>query len=103
MNGLVGTFFLKDFDTFFDNYKSKNALANEILLAINNFILTLNEFFDLCDGLTEEMVGETKISWYSYTNISSSGDYRSEEHTSELQSPCNLVCRLLLEKKKKTN
>src|SRR5205807_5958973 len=26
----------------------------------------------------------------------------SEEHTSELQSPCNLVCRLLLEKKKKT-
>src|SRR5256885_11430486 len=28
---------------------------------------------------------------------------RSEEHTSELQSPCNLVCRLLLEKKKKTH
>src|SRR5256885_6137368 len=27
--------------------------------------------------------------------------WRSEEHTSELQSPCNLVCRLLLEKKKK--
>src|SRR5256885_8362505 len=30
------------------------------------------------------------------------GRGRSEEHTSELQSPCNLVCRLLLEKKKKT-
>src|SRR5256885_10465779 len=28
------------------------------------------------------------------------GRWRSEEHTSELQSPCNLVCRLLLEKKK---
>src|SRR5256885_6965410 len=28
---------------------------------------------------------------------------RSEEHTSELQSPCNLVCRLLLEKKKRTD
>src|SRR5256885_11244447 len=28
---------------------------------------------------------------------------RSEEHTSELQSPCNLVCRLLLEKKKKNS
>src|SRR3989454_8508925 len=28
------------------------------------------------------------------------GAARSEEHTSELQSPCNLVCRLLLEKKK---
>src|SRR3989454_9265638 len=30
-------------------------------------------------------------------------EIRSEEHTSELQSPCNLVCRLLLEKKKKIN
>src|SRR5688500_20111059 len=41
-------------------------------------------------------------------NVSVATDYgiefsitiRSEEHTSELQSPCNLVCRLLLEKKK---
>src|SRR5256885_11686820 len=32
-----------------------------------------------------------------------SRDARSEEHTSELQSPCNLVCRLLLEKKKKNS
>src|SRR5256885_3404007 len=32
--------------------------------------------------------------------INSELDARSEEHTSELQSPCNLVCRLLLEKKK---
>src|SRR5688500_19409962 len=35
-------------------------------------------------------------------NIKSKREIRSEEHTSELQSPCNLVCRLLLEKKKKT-
>src|SRR5256885_12949248 len=34
-------------------------------------------------------------------SLASAGDVRSEEHTSELQSPCNLVCRLLLEKKKK--
>src|SRR2546426_7094761 len=34
---------------------------------------------------------------------SGKGPSRSEEHTSELQSPCNLVCRLLLEKKKKRN
>src|SRR5256885_13336646 len=33
--------------------------------------------------------------------VRSSCPQRSEEHTSELQSPCNLVCRLLLEKKKK--
>src|SRR5256885_12494337 len=34
--------------------------------------------------------------------IISASRRRSEEHTSELQSPCNLVCRLLLEKKKIT-
>src|SRR2546426_2869779 len=34
----------------------------------------------------------------AYSTVS---QLRSEEHTSELQSPCNLVCRLLLEKKKK--
>src|SRR3989454_6731547 len=33
--------------------------------------------------------------------VKDAGSSRSEEHTSELQSPCNLVCRLLLEKKKK--
>src|SRR5256885_13165466 len=33
--------------------------------------------------------------------LSASEAGRSEEHTSELQSPCNLVCRLLLEKKKR--
>src|SRR5205807_4380718 len=35
-----------------------------------------------------------------YLSVASK-ELRSEEHTSELQSPCNLVCRLLLEKKKK--
>src|SRR5256885_7478010 len=34
------------------------------------------------------------------TSNGEENDRRSEEHTSELQSPCNLVCRLLLEKKK---
>src|SRR5256885_6859239 len=36
------------------------------------------------------------------TRLAGRAPTRSEEHTSELQSPCNLVCRLLLEKKKKT-
>src|SRR5256885_4413533 len=36
---------------------------------------------------------------FEYPLSADPGD-RSEEHTSELQSPCNLVCRLLLEKKK---
>src|SRR2546430_3362459 len=36
-------------------------------------------------------------------NLNHHRDFRSEEHTSELQSQSNLVCRLLLEKKKKNN
>src|SRR2546426_4484612 len=35
-----------------------------------------------------------------YAIVEMAATWRSEEHTSELQSPCNLVCRLLLEKKK---
>src|SRR5256885_12299025 len=42
------------------------------------------------------------IHFFSYHFILSRQSIRSEEHTSELQSPCNLVCRLLLEKKKTT-
>src|SRR3989454_4509796 len=41
-----------------------------------------------------------KQAWISQLHASTVPN-RSEEHTSELQSPCNLVCRLLLEKKKK--
>src|SRR2546426_6402954 len=39
--------------------------------------------------------------WVDIANAFHTSQRRSEEHTSELQSPCNLVCRLLLEKKKK--
>src|SRR2546426_8565970 len=46
----------------------------------------------------------TSLTFRSLTAVRNSGcgrlAMRSEEHTSELQSPCNLVCRLLLEKKK---
>src|SRR2546426_12078782 len=44
-----------------------------------------------------------KLTWLQAADIlgRSPRSIRSEEHTSELQSPCNLVCRLLLEKKKK--
>src|SRR2546426_1281648 len=50
------------------------------------------ELAGLCLGLVDQppVVGRPRL------------PERSEEHTSELQSPCNLVCRLLLEKKKKT-
>src|SRR2546426_1555445 len=44
---------------------------------------------------------EGPLNWLSLNGRSHGEYWRSEEHTSELQSPCNLVCRLLLEKKKK--
>src|ERR1039457_6812909 len=49
-----------------------------------------------CSGAPPHRSGDSAHTTEKY------GVYRSEEHTSELQSPCNLVCRLLLEKKKKT-
>src|SRR5256885_7889493 len=51
-------------------------------------------------------VGRLAVDFFAAPRVAAflapaSGRPRSEEHTSELQSPCNLVCRLLLEKKKK--
>src|SRR5256885_13050798 len=51
-----------------------------------------------------EIVGELRLNndpvSLKFTRRQGDDLSRSEEHTSELQSPCNLVCRLLLEKKK---
>src|ERR1039457_7581121 len=41
--------------------------------------------------------------WPDHAPLGNWSDSRSEEHTSELQSPCNLVCRLLLEKTNNTH
>src|SRR2546426_1659310 len=62
--------------------------------------------FDVADGALT-LRHEDSYSSKNYSGLESiieefmSDARRSEEHTSELQSPCNLVCRLLLEKKKK--
>src|SRR2546426_6997891 len=53
-------------------------------------------------GLLEDLSGVRLTAKRVERAAEASGAARSEEHTSELQSPCNLVCRLLLEKKKKT-
>src|SRR5256885_5509249 len=54
-------------------------------------------------GLRTEATATSELvvsrQWYARLVRYRSGIDRSEEHTSELQSPCNLVCRLLLEKK----
>ena len=73
MNGLLGTFLLKNFDNFFNTYKLNNVLAQEALTALDNFLSALNEFFSLCDNLTD--TENSKISWYSYTVVTPSGDY----------------------------
>src|SRR5256885_13105603 len=49
----------------------------------------------------EDSVGkqlDERVRGLDWQSLTRSGGPRSEEHTSELQSPCNLVCRLLLEK-----
>src|SRR5258708_9252467 len=56
----------------------------------------LNSLLDRVENLTLEPDDETRIVGVTFRS-------RSEEHTSELQSPDHLVCRLLLEKKKKTS
>src|SRR5256885_5285554 len=49
-------------------------------------------------GRTRPNLRSATRAWHS-VDVSARSGRRSEEHTSELQSPCNLVCRLLLEKK----
>src|SRR2546426_7063098 len=66
-------------------------------------------FRSLCDqgdpqgGVSPPAPGEPRRvgrpQWHRQDDAASADLRRSEEHTSELQSPCNLVCRLLLEKK----
>src|SRR5205814_4429199 len=76
MNGLLDKFSLENSEEFFNNYKVNNTLAQEASTALDQFILSLNEFFDLCEDLFKEMlIGNTEVSWYGYANVKSNGDY----------------------------
>src|SRR5256885_5576584 len=61
----------------------------------------MRQLADLAGQFKDEDIRRIAIDTSNFlrSGYNSSGQ-RSEEHTSELQSPCNLVCRLLLEKKK---
>src|SRR5690348_18150380 len=54
----------------------------------------------ILDALTSARVAARGLAWTAVFACGRSPEKRSEEHTSELQSPVHLVCRLLLEKKK---
>src|SRR5256885_6534180 len=63
-----------------------------LALALGAYDVIFSSVYPLTDKLVQEFLGAP---------LDPSLGMRSEEHTSELQSPCNLVCRLLLEKKKR--
>src|SRR5688500_19868181 len=62
--------------------------------------ISLIQFVQLAVIFRNDRHGDTRSDSEIERWGSRESDRRSEEHTSELQSPCNLVCRLLLEKKK---
>src|SRR5688572_31876033 len=73
------------------NVQSESEASAAAQVATESMIKTINTSTNI-SSITSQTV-----------NVSTGGaTYRSEEHTSELQSQSNLVCRLLLEKKKKT-
>src|SRR2546426_8750402 len=61
-----------------------------------NYVLSNDRWFQ------EYVLNYTNAATIIQEGFQDTEDLRSEEHTSELQSPCNLVCRLLLGKKKTT-
>src|SRR2546421_11962437 len=74
------------------------------------YTLSLHDALPICPSrltigtvckLLHEEFPDVSISKIRFLEIETSGNSRSEEHTSELQSRSDLVCRLLLEKKKK--
>src|SRR5256885_10370345 len=70
------------------------------------YTLSLHDALPICDGFRpaaerDRVRRGTTCGRCGGDRVAGARRRRSEEHTSELQSPCNLVCRLLLEKKKK--
>src|SRR5256885_16909408 len=86
----LSRYFLCDFFFFFND-----TATTEI------YTLSLHDALPICGTLSVE---DAFADGFDHVALcAGAGRPRSEEHTSELQSPCNLVCRLLLEKKKNTN
>src|SRR5205807_4396653 len=82
--------------------KALDGKMEELAKGLQEKVISLRAPEDLYDieGLCRSSRFVVARIWSRNENGERDG-LRSEEHTSELQSPCNLVCRLLLEKKKK--
>src|SRR3712207_9003869 len=65
--------------------------------------IPIGPFDTLDDGMYVEPAGSRRSDPHAQLDLNYTQNFRSEEHTSELQSRQYLVCRLLLEKKKKDN
>src|SRR5258708_40191518 len=84
-------FFLPLFPTSYFFFFFNDTATTEIYtLSLHDALPILLQNAALCSRSDAKTSGSFQVAW------------RSEEHTSELQSPDHLVCRLLLEKKKKT-
>src|SRR5205807_4784168 len=88
----------------------RGRFARDVLSAKPAYVIILAGVNDIFGGSEAELVERELARMYADALDSGivpvaatvqSRNRRSEEHTSELQSPCNLVCRLLLEKKNK--
>src|SRR2546426_4962950 len=114
LGGLAGLAFATSCDSFLDPSPSD-------VLAPENFYKTSSDAVAAVNGVYEQVKWSYWLGFWYMSDIATDdilvgprfgsdghrmGDYifdateRSEEHTSELPSPCNLVCRLLLVKKK---
>src|SRR5256886_5771987 len=93
--------------TRFDCDWSSDVCSSDLTLGV---IASMQPYHAIDDGRwVERRIGPVRIkTTYAFRTLLDTGaklafgSDRSEEHTSELQSQSNLVCRLLLEKKKKT-
>src|SRR5690348_17446832 len=87
------------------NELSPGEIYKIIQLRIAVFAVEQNVVYQDCDDKdfdSYHLMGWSDEKLIAYSRLLPVGlSYRSEEHTSELQSPVHLVCRLLLEKKKK--
>src|SRR2546430_16309800 len=85
------------------NYKKFAKIRRHVIIFFFNdtatteiYTLSLHDALPICDRVVERLGGLLRRP----AEHVAQDQYRSEEHTSELQSQSNLVCRLLLEKKK---